>query len=144
MNMRRDIPEPKVITTLSQFLEDVDSKVLIWEDFASRGPIPPQKPPHFQLQQHQQPQRQTYQQDDQKLLDNKPYKPFKDRFGKPFSTKPFDKKLFGNHYDSPHQNAVYTATPYQRAAHNGVLEADEEGDDVNNPEYDTHWVTVED
>ena len=29
MNIRRDIPEPKVTTTLNQFLEDVDSKVSI-------------------------------------------------------------------------------------------------------------------
>jgi len=92
-------------------------------------------------QQQQQPQRQAYQQDNPKLLDNKPFNNYK--YHKP-----------NNQNDRP---AAYTAQPERYkdgdewkktadADHPLYFASGQHDwrDDVNNPEYDTHWVTVED
>ena len=56
VSLRRDIPEPTKHTSLSQFLEQIDSKTSIWYEVAHR--------PAFQSNQHsrsqqQQPSNQT-------------------------------------------------------------------------------------
>ena len=36
VNLRRDIPEPRFITTLRQFLEQINNKTPIWMELAQR------------------------------------------------------------------------------------------------------------
>ena len=38
VNLRRDIPKPRPITTLRQFFEQVDFKTVIWKELATRQP----------------------------------------------------------------------------------------------------------
>ena len=41
VNLRRDIPEPRPSTTISQFLNQVDSKTSIWMELSQRQPYQP-------------------------------------------------------------------------------------------------------